>query len=89
MILVAGGGAYSIDWALVQPKVAAATRVCSYDRSGLGWSDPGPADETVEQTISDLHTLLRNSGEKGPHILVGASIGGAYIQGYQRHIRKT
>ena len=54
VVLMAGGGAYAIDWALVQPKLAAETRVCSYDRAGLGWSDPGPADETVEQTVSDL-----------------------------------
>src|SRR3981189_2854952 len=59
VILIAGGGAYSIDWDLVQPKVAESTRVCSYDRAGLGWSDSGPADETVEQTIADLHALLR------------------------------
>jgi len=83
VILIAGGGAYSIDWDLVQPKVAESTRVCSYDRAGLGWSDSGPADETVEQTIADLHALLRAAGEKGPYLLVGASIGGIYIQAYQ------
>jgi pimeloyl-ACP methyl ester carboxylesterase len=84
VILMAGGGAFSIDWALVQPKVAQDTRVCSYDRAGLAWSDPGPADETVEQTISDLHVLLKNGGEKAPYLLVGASVGGIYIQAYQR-----
>ena len=84
MILVAGGGAFSIDWALVQPKVAHSTRVCSYDRAGLAWSDPGPADETVEQTIHDLHALLRAAHEEPPYLLVGASIGGIFIQAYQR-----
>lgn len=42
-VLEGGGGAFAIDWALVQPRVAESTRVCSYDRAGLGWSDPGPA----------------------------------------------
>jgi len=84
VVLMAGGGAFSIDWALVQPRVAEDTRVCSYDRAGLAWSDPGPADETVEQTISDLHTVLKTGGEKGPYLLVGASVGGIYIQAYQR-----
>jgi pimeloyl-ACP methyl ester carboxylesterase len=84
VLLMAGGGAFSIDWALVQPKLAETTRVCSYDRAGLAWSDPGPADETVEQTISDLHMLLENGGETGPYLLVGASVGGLYIQAYQR-----
>lgn len=84
VVLVAGGGAYAIDWALVQPRVAETTRVCSYDRAGLGPSDPGPADETVEQTISDLRSLLQKAGEQGPYVLVGASIGGIYIRAYQR-----
>src|SRR6185436_18457327 len=58
VVLVAGGAAFSIDWALVQPRISVITRVCSFDRGGLAWSDSGPADETVEQTISDLHALL-------------------------------
>jgi pimeloyl-ACP methyl ester carboxylesterase len=58
--------------------------VCSYDRAGLAWSDPGPADETVEQTVSDLHALLQTAGEKGPYLLVGASIGGIFIRDFQR-----
>lgn len=84
VVLVAGGGAYSIDWALVQPAVAEKVRTCSYDRAGLGWSESGPADETVEQTVSDLHAVLRSAEEKGPLVLVGASIGGIYIRAYQR-----
>lgn len=84
VVLVAGGGAYSIDWALVQPRVAESTRVCSYDRAGLGWSDSGPADETVEQTVADLHAVLNAAGEKAPYVLIGASIGGIYIRAYQR-----
>jgi pimeloyl-ACP methyl ester carboxylesterase len=84
VILIAGGGAFSIDWVLVQPKVAENTRVCSYDRAGLAWSDPGPADETVEQTTGDLHAMLGTAGEKGPYLLVGASIGGIFIRAYQR-----
>jgi pimeloyl-ACP methyl ester carboxylesterase len=84
VILIAGGGAFSIDWALVQPKVAVSTRICSYDRAGLGWSDPGPAEDTVEQTVSDLHALLHASGEHEPYVLVVASIAGIFIQAYQR-----
>jgi pimeloyl-ACP methyl ester carboxylesterase len=81
---LAGGEAFAIDWALVQPVIAEKTRVCAYDRAGLGWSDAGRADETVEQTIEDLHALLRAASEKGPFVLVGASIGGIFIRAYQR-----
>jgi pimeloyl-ACP methyl ester carboxylesterase len=88
IILVAGGGAFSIDWTLVQESVDSNCRVCSYDRAGLGWSDSGPADETVEQTVGDLHKLLQAAGEKEPFILVGASIGGIFIQAYQHEYPK-
>jgi pimeloyl-ACP methyl ester carboxylesterase len=84
VILMAGGGAFSIDWSLVQPKVAESTRVCSYDRAGLGWSGPGPEDNIVEENVNDLHAVLQASGEHGPYVLVGASIAGIYIQAYQR-----
>jgi pimeloyl-ACP methyl ester carboxylesterase len=84
VILMAGGGAFSIDWALVQPKVAESTRVCSYDRAGLGWSGPGPEEDIVEKNVSDLRAVLQASGEHGPYVLVGASIAGIYIQAYQR-----
>jgi pimeloyl-ACP methyl ester carboxylesterase len=84
VVLMAGGGAFSIDWALVQPQLAESTRVCSYDRAGLGWSGPGPEDNVVEENVSDLHALLHASGEHGPYVLVGASIAGIYIQAYQR-----
>jgi pimeloyl-ACP methyl ester carboxylesterase len=84
VVLMAGGGAFSIDWDLVQPKVAESTRVCSYDRAGLGWSGPGPEEGIVEENVSDLHAVLQASGEHGPYVLVGASIAGIYIQAYQR-----
>jgi pimeloyl-ACP methyl ester carboxylesterase len=84
VLLEGGGGAFAIDWALVQPRVAESTRVCSYDRAGLGWSDRGPSYEVVEHLVSDLHNLLQAAGETGPYVLVGASIGGPYIRAYQR-----
>jgi pimeloyl-ACP methyl ester carboxylesterase len=37
----------------------------------------------MEETIEDLHLLLRAAGETGRHVLVGASIGGIYIRAYQ------
>src|ERR1044071_7902019 len=37
VILESGVGDFSVEWGLVQPKVAAFARVCSYDRAGDGW----------------------------------------------------
>jgi hypothetical protein len=39
VILEAGVGDFSVEWSLVQPRVASFARVCSYDRAGDGWSE--------------------------------------------------
>src|SRR5689334_23107309 len=75
---------FSIEWALVQGQVDKFTRICSYDRAGFAWSDHGPAENTVEETMDDLHRLLRTAGISGPYVLVGHSIGGMYVRAYQR-----
>jgi pimeloyl-ACP methyl ester carboxylesterase len=62
--------------------VAQTTRVCAYDRAGLGWSERGPEPLTVEHTVEELHTLLTNAGIEGPYVLVGHSLGGAYVRAY-------
>jgi hypothetical protein len=41
VILDTGLGGSSVGWGFVQPDVARFTRVCSYDRAGMGYSDPG------------------------------------------------
>src|SRR2546430_12892620 len=69
VILMAGGGAFSIDWALVQPKVAESTHVCSYDRAGLGWSDPAPTEDTAEGTARDLTDWLQPPDEATTDVL--------------------
>ena len=69
------GGGSSVDWALIQPKLAEHTRVCAYDRAGYGWSDYNPAPRTLEQQVHELHGLLEGANEKGPFIYVGHSYG--------------
>jgi pimeloyl-ACP methyl ester carboxylesterase len=76
VILEAGGGNPWLSWYKVQPQVAQFTRVCSYDRAGLGWSDPSPKPRTTEVIADELHTLLHNAGITAPFVLVGHSLGG-------------
>ncbi len=83
VILEAGAGSFSVDWALAQPEIAKTTRVCSYDRAGYGWSDPGPQWDTVEQVARDLETALKKAGEHPPYVLVGPSMGGLFTRWYQ------
>jgi len=80
VILEQGLGGSSPAWAWIQPEVAKATRVCSYDRAGLGWSDPAPkgTPRDGQQVAKELHTLLQKANIAGPYVMVGHSFGGLY-----------
>jgi pimeloyl-ACP methyl ester carboxylesterase len=68
------------NWAWVQPEIARGTRVCAYDRAGLGWSDSGPEPRDARRQAQELHTLLANAKVSGPYVLVGHSLGGLTVR---------
>jgi pimeloyl-ACP methyl ester carboxylesterase len=72
----------SLAWGWVQPKVAKFTRVCTYDRAGYGWSDPGPKPRTSQRISDELDRLLVNAGIDAPYIMVGHSSGGLNVRLY-------
>jgi len=84
VILDAGAGMWSTSWWWVQHDLAATTRVCSYDRTGMGWSEPGPGPGSLDgiQTVKELHLLLEKAGERGPFVYVGHSLGGMLARIY-------
>ena len=83
VVLDAGWGYTSVEWSgWAQPEVAKQTRVCAYDRAGMGWSEPEPGSPNATQTTAELHALLRETGEEGPYVLVGHSLGGLYSRVY-------
>ncbi len=84
VVLEAGLGANHLDWIRVQPEISKTTRVCSYDRAGYGWSEPGPRPRTAERISGELSLLLRNAGIDGPIVLVGHSFGGVLSLYYAR-----
>jgi len=80
VVFESGGASWSLDWNLVQTEVAKFTSVCSYDRAGFGWSDPGPKPRTSQQIVTELHALLTKADIKKPYILVGHSFGGHTVR---------
>jgi pimeloyl-ACP methyl ester carboxylesterase len=79
----------------VLPAIAETNRVCAYDRPGTflvtgdGIDDfeksrntPVHQPRTLRDGVSDLHALLRASGERGPYVVVGHSLGGAIAKLY-------
>ena len=84
VIMIAGSQAFSLDWALVAPEILRITKVCTYDRPALAFSDPGPMPRTFDQDVYELHTLLKNAGIKPPYILVGHSLGGIIARRFEK-----
>jgi pimeloyl-ACP methyl ester carboxylesterase len=82
VVMDSGLGGTVLDWQLVQPEVAKFARVCTYDRGGMGWSDPGAQPRTSRQITKELQTLLSDAGVRGPYVLVGHSFGGTNMQVY-------
>jgi pimeloyl-ACP methyl ester carboxylesterase len=80
VVLDAALGASSVSWSLVQPLLAATTRVCSYDRAGFGWSEAGPMPRTAGRMADELRTLLGRAGVAPPYVLVGHSFGGLVMR---------
>jgi len=72
----------SDEWSEVQPAVATFTRVCGYDRGGLGHSDNAPAPFSGAQAVDDLRILLAATGTRPPHVLVGNGFGGLLMRLY-------
>jgi pimeloyl-ACP methyl ester carboxylesterase len=64
------------SWRKVQPQIAQLTRVCSYDRAGVGYSDSSPKPRSSKVFAEELRTLLQNASVPPPYVLVGHSMGG-------------
>jgi len=80
VLLEAGSFGFSADWAEVQAQLAAlGVRSMTYDRAGLGLSDPGPAPRDSHAIVGDCERLLEAVGETGPFILVGHSMAGLHL----------
>ena len=54
VILEAGIAASCLNWTSLQAKLESFTRVCSYDRAGLGWSDAADSPRTISRAIEEL-----------------------------------
>lgn len=82
VIVENGLGDFSFDWILVQSRVSTFSRICTYDRAGYAWSDPGPKPRTFAQLNLELQDALFRLGEQGPFVLVGHSYGGPVVRNF-------
>lgn len=76
VFLIAGIGDSIVAWRHVQAELAKTSRVCSYDRAGLGFSDPATQPSDIDLADADLSDLIRAEKSGGAVVLVGHSLGG-------------
>jgi pimeloyl-ACP methyl ester carboxylesterase len=81
-VLEAGATGFAETWAWVQDDLDDEARVCSYDRAGMGLSDPNPEGFSAEGVAADLHAALTAAGEAGPYVMVGHSLGGLLVRDF-------
>jgi pimeloyl-ACP methyl ester carboxylesterase len=84
VVIEAGLSQYTANstYGRAQDAISSFARVCTYDRAGLGWSDPAPEDWTHNGMVQDLHGLLQAADIREPVILVGHSLGGLLVRSY-------
>lgn len=82
VILESGSGGFSVQQIAFQEHLQEDTRVCAYDRAGMGWSEPRPETRTAWQIAHELHTLLTDADIQAPYVLVGPSIGGLFVRAF-------
>jgi pimeloyl-ACP methyl ester carboxylesterase len=89
VVLESGLGDSFLSWAKVQPKLSQLTRVCSYDRAGLGWSEARPGTRDSNAIAEQLHLLLQKSGTMNePFVLMGHSAAGLHMRVYRARYPK-
>ncbi|KAK6168011.1 hypothetical protein SNE40_021921 [Patella caerulea] len=95
VVLDAPTGMSSDVWTRIWPDIAKHTKVCIYDRAGVGFSERPSMNAsrinetrsgqpfTVERMAADLNRLITSSSQQPrPFILVGAELGATVAQFY-------
>jgi len=84
IVLESGLAGFSLEWFPLEQVLGRENRVCSYDRSGYGWSEYNQMPRTADHLAKELHQLLVLAGERPPYVLVGHSFGGYIVQDFSR-----
>ncbi|WP_298426783.1 alpha/beta hydrolase [uncultured Kordia sp.] len=79
LVIEGGAGVATENYYWLNEGLKDTMRVIRYDRAGIGYSEASDTPRDPETIARELHTLLEKTGESGPYILVGHSLGGPYI----------
>jgi len=80
VVFLPGAGMVGLGYLNLHQQVSQFTTAVLYDRSGTGWSDDIALPRSAANVAHELHSLLAAAGVAAPYILVGHSLGGAYVR---------
>jgi pimeloyl-ACP methyl ester carboxylesterase len=84
VIVEQGIGGQSLAWNEINDRMARLTRVCDYDRAGMGYSEPAGTPTLSVDVARNLHELLRVAQVNDDLVFVAWSAGGMYAREYYR-----
>jgi pimeloyl-ACP methyl ester carboxylesterase len=82
VVFESGLGTPMDNWDRVLTGVSALAPIVTYDRPGIGASEPDNEMPTIKNVSDKLIKILNYLGIAPPYILVGHSLGGAYVRGF-------
>jgi pimeloyl-ACP methyl ester carboxylesterase len=82
VVFESGLGTPMDNWDKVLTGVSALAPLVTYDRPGIGESEPDNEMPTIKNVSNKLIKILNHLGIAPPYILVGHSLGGAYVRGF-------
>jgi len=85
IVFESGLGTPMDNWDKVLEGVADLAPLLTYDRPGIGESEPNDEMPTISKVSDRLLRILHHLELEPPYILVGHSLGGLYVRGFANH----
>ncbi len=80
VVFVTGLGGDMRSFSKIQFEISKVTRTISYDRAGLGKSEPIESQRSIDNMVDELNEILRKENVPPPYLLVGHSLGGYILR---------
>ncbi len=88
VVFVTGLGGDMRSFSKIQFEISKLTRTISYDRAGLGRSEPIETQRSIDNMVEELNEILLKENLKPPYLLVGHSFGGYILRLFANYYPK-
>jgi pimeloyl-ACP methyl ester carboxylesterase len=82
IVFESGYGTPMRHWDKILEGVSESAPLMTYDRPGIGESEPDNEMPTIKNVADKLIKILNHLNLEPPYVLVGHSLGGAYVRGF-------